>query len=39
VIRQLVERGSEFAELLIELEAEDREWARQALIEELRGSG
>jgi hypothetical protein len=35
VIRQLTERGSALAELLIELEAEDREWARLALVEAL----
>jgi hypothetical protein len=36
VIRQFHERGSEMAELLIFLE--EWEWARQAMIEELRDS-
>jgi hypothetical protein len=36
VIRQFHERGSEMAELLILLE--EREWARQAMIEELRSA-
>jgi hypothetical protein len=35
VIRQFYGRGSEMAELLIFLE--EWEWARQAMIDELRG--
>jgi hypothetical protein len=38
VIRRFHERGNtEMAELLTELELDDREWVRQALIVELEG--